>query len=151
MCSITMRQYPVTCGPKRYHALESLRAWMMLLGLWFHASCSYTTLPIVWIYKDPATSRLLDAPLLLLHVFRMPIFFLLAGFFARFSWQRSGTTPFLRNRAKRILLPFAVSWPILFIVSRAGYVYGLSLHADRAGLPMWEYFRSGQVLGSFRT
>jgi glucan biosynthesis protein C len=64
---------------------------MMLLGVLFHASCSYSTLRIpAWPYRDPSTSPLLNAPLLLIHVFRMPIFFAMAGFFARLSWRRSG-------------------------------------------------------------
>lgn len=100
----------------RFHALDSLRAWMMLLGIWFHASCSYMTLKISnWPYRDPNTSSFFNIPLLFLHCFRMPLFFLLAGFFARLLRQRLDTGKLLMNRTRRILVPFLVTWPILFI------------------------------------
>lgn len=126
---------------------------MMLLGIWFHASCSYATLRIgAWPYRDPSTSAALNAPLLLIHVFRMPIFFAMAGFFARLSWRRAGTASFLRNRANRILLPFAVFWPVLFVVTQPGYGYAahLTSHAPMRWLT-WEYYGSSEFVHMLRT
>ncbi len=51
----------------------------------------------------------------------MPIFFVLAGFFARLLWQRRGPVVFLRNRAERILVPFVVAWPLLYIWDRSHF------------------------------
>ena len=121
---------------------------MMLLGIWFHASCSYATLAIpAWHFKDASTfSAVFNVPILLIHVFRMPIFFALAGFFARFSWQRDGTRAFLRNRATRILVPFVVGWPILFVITQPGFGYAASL-TTHAPLPWltWDFYRSGKI------
>jgi glucan biosynthesis protein C len=137
----------------RFHSLDSLRACMMLLGICFHASCSYATLAIpVWHFKDASTSAIFNVPVLLIHVFRMPIFFALAGFFARFSWQRAGTRAFLRNRATRIVLPFAVGWPILFVVTRPGFAYAASL-TTHAPLP-WltkDFYWSGKIFPTLVT
>jgi glucans biosynthesis protein C len=134
-------------GSARFHSLDSLRACMMLLGIWFHASCSYATLAIpAWHFKDASTSAIFDVSVLLIHVFRMPIFFALAGFFARFAWQRVGTRAFLRNRTTRILLPFVVGWPILFVITQMGSGYAASL-ATHAPLP-WltgDFYRSGKI------
>lgn len=68
----------------RLHALDGLRGTMMLLGLVFHGACSYVTTDItkVWPYHDAAQSPLADILMSYLHAFRMPIFFVLAGFFA---------------------------------------------------------------------
>ncbi len=51
----------------------------------------------------------------LIHIFRMPLFFLLAGFFAHALFQRQGTRQFLRNRAMRILLPLVIGWMVCFV------------------------------------
>ena len=48
------------------------------------------------------------------HVFRMTTFFLVAGFFAHMSFHRRDVTAFIGDRLKRIALPLAVSWPIVF-------------------------------------
>lgn len=51
----------------------------------------------------------------LLHIFRMPLFFLLAGFFAHLLFYRLGTRQFLRNRAARIALPLLLGWIACFV------------------------------------
>lgn len=140
-------------GGARYHSLDSLRACMMLLGIWFHASCSYATLAIpAWRFKDASTSAFFNVGVLLIHVFRMPIFFALAGFFARFSWQRAGTKVFLRNRATRIVLPFVVGWPILFAITQPAFGYAAHL---TSGAPMpwlhWNFYRSGAIFSNLVT
>ena len=47
-----------------------------------------------------------------IHVFRMPLFFALAGYFARGSLARRGPRRFAADRAKRILAPLVVLWPV---------------------------------------
>jgi len=49
-----------------------------------------------------------------LHIFRMPSFFLVAGFVGRLLLHRRGTAGFIRNRRDRILIPLILSW-LLFI------------------------------------
>jgi hypothetical protein len=43
---------------QRYHALDALRATMMLLGLVLHSAVSYTARPLgaAWPYHDQQTS-----------------------------------------------------------------------------------------------
>lgn len=45
----------------------------------------------------------------IIHGFRMPLFFLMAGFFAQMTFHRYGTILFLRKRAFRIGIPFLIS------------------------------------------
>ena len=45
----------------------------------------------------------MSVTIFLVHIFRMPMFFLLAGFFAHMLFQRQGTRQYLRNRAITIL------------------------------------------------
>ena len=56
------------------------------------------------------------------HIFRMTLFFFVAGFFARMMFQRKGARGFWLDRAKRILVPLVAGWVILVptICSRCG-------------------------------
>jgi fucose 4-O-acetylase-like acetyltransferase len=109
----------------RYHSLDALRASMMLLGIVLHSAVSYgmISLGAAWPYKDPQTNGAFDLVVFFIHLFRMPVFFVAAGFFAAMLMQRDGVRPFLANRAKRILLPLALFWPIVFTAVAAGFTY----------------------------
>src|SRR4051812_29702453 len=137
----------------RIHSLDSLRAAMMALGILFHGACTYTTLPLapVWRFKDRATSPLCDVVFVLTHAFRMPLFFLLAGFFANLLYQRAGMRDFFLHRGKRILLPFAAGWLLLYAPTVGGLVYGSAIYGPSPGLALKTYFQSGAFLRSVGT
>ncbi len=102
----------------RIHGLDSLRAAMMLLGIVVHASVNYVSQDIGWLIKDPLNTNLFfDILILFIHEFRMPVFFVLAGFFGAFLYYRKGSNLMLNNRLKRILIPFVVAsiilWPFV--------------------------------------
>lgn len=123
-------------GPasQRLHALDGLRAAMMLLGLVLHSAISYGTYPYgsAWPYKDAATNMVLDVLVMFVHVFRMPIFFLLAGFFAAMLYLRRGAAGLARNRATRIAVPFVAGWAVLYPLVAGGFTFANA--AQRAGL-----------------
>ena len=48
--------------------------------------------------------------ILFIHIFRMPIFFVMAGFFAAMLYLRRGPGGLAQNRATRIVVPFATSF-----------------------------------------
>ncbi|MBG9387762.1 acyltransferase family protein [Caenimonas aquaedulcis] len=110
---------------ERLHALDSLRATAMLLGIVLHGAASLTTIPIPWPVHDVSRSRAFDGMLGAIHGFRMQLFFLLAGFFAHLVWRRMGTRAFLRQRALRIGVPFLAG---LFVVMPL--VIAVSMWAD---------------------
>lgn len=97
----------------RYHALDSMRAVMMLLGIYLHVVVGYSG-DGSWPYKDPHPTSALNFTLGLIHGFRMPAFFAMAGFFGALLWNGRGPAAFIHNRVKRILLPFALFWTLLF-------------------------------------
>jgi glucan biosynthesis protein C len=104
-------------APERLHALDAVRGFALLLGIVFHASTDFLFLPNIWIVEDNHRSLALLALAVLVfttHVFRMTTFFLIAGFFAHMSFHRRGVTAFIGDRLKRIALPLAVGWPIVF-------------------------------------
>lgn len=105
-------------GP-RVHALDNLRACMMWLGIVLHVAVNHLSSPAVLPFKDRAVSPLADMVLIFIHTFRMPVFFVLAGFLAAMMVDTRGYRAMLRNRVRRIALPFAVFWPVVFIMTVA--------------------------------
>lgn len=85
----------------------------MLLGLAYHATFSYVPgigpyYPVVDLASSPFMASLGD----FLHAFRMEVFFALSGFFSALVLERRGADGFIRERAKRVLGPFAVALPV---------------------------------------
>tara|TARA_B110000977_G_scaffold172637_1_gene225162 strand:- start:499 stop:732 length:234 start_codon:yes stop_codon:yes gene_type:complete len=67
---------------QRYYSLDFLRAIMMFLGIILYDAQMYLAeLAIVDCYIDPVRSVSMDATLIIINTFRMPIFFSLPGFF----------------------------------------------------------------------
>lgn len=88
---------------ERIHGLDLLRADAMLMGVLLHA-----TLPFLYnaeLVRPPTWIFLLFTSI---HILRMPVFFILAGFFAALSLQRKATSSFAWDRFYRIALPLIV-------------------------------------------
>lgn len=97
----------------RYHYLDNLRALAMFVGVLFHAALAYSPmLHSLWLSADTQQSSLVDVFGFFMHLFRMPLFFLIAGFFAAYLVAKRGMGRLLGNRAKRILLPLIVFLPL---------------------------------------
>lgn len=88
---------------ERYYGLDALRGSMMLLGIVLHAATMHL-LEIGTIDAAPAVPILVV--LGVIHQFRMPLFFMLAGFFMSLLVQKYDVRGAMENRTKRILLPF---------------------------------------------
>jgi len=98
---------------KRYHDLDALRAFAMLLGIVLHGLLSFIGFPF-WPVQDANQSELYGLPLMFIHGFRMSLFFFVSGFFTMMMWQRRGTGGLLVHRFKRIVLPFFVLGFLIF-------------------------------------
>ncbi|QOY93488.1 acyltransferase family protein [Massilia sp. UMI-21] len=100
---------------KRLHAFDNLRAVMMWLGILLHVAINHTTGPSPLPWRDSQTSPVADLVLLFIHAFRMPVFFILAGYFVALLVARRGPKGMLAHRLRRLLLPFAIFWPVLIV------------------------------------
>ena len=100
----------------RYHSLDRLRAVAMLLGVVLHSSVHYFVLPApeLQVYLDRNTSRPLELLFSFIHAYRMPVFFVIAGFFAAFLLDTRGAKAFALHRLNRIAVPLAVGTLVLF-------------------------------------
>lgn len=99
----------VTVKHERLHALDALRAFAMMLGVWLHMAMPYTEgLPIGFWTADEQDSGLVSLSVLLIHSWRMELFFMLSGFFTAMLVVRRGVRATGAQRAKRIVLPFVI-------------------------------------------
>lgn len=100
----------------RVHYMDNLRALAMLAGVGFHAAFAYSPLmnPL-WPAADAGSSVLVDFGLWFLHLFRMPLFFLVAGYFAALLVAKRGMAGLFRNRLARVLLPLVLFAPPLLV------------------------------------
>ena len=112
----------------RLHALDAVRAFALLLGVVFHAGFSFIPgmIPGIWAIVDNSPSMAIGVLLFIAHIFRMSLFFFIAGFFARMMFERKGARGFWSNRAKRILVPLVAGWVVLFPAIAAVWIWGLT-------------------------
>lgn len=132
---------------ERLYALDNLRAVMMWLGIVIHVAVIHMAgdSPVAWV--DNQTSIWADLLVFFIHSFRMPVFFVLAGFFVSLLVERRGLLGMLKNRFMRLGLPFAVLWPVIYVttgvlvivfvhlMARGTWGYDESLFVPREGSP----------------
>jgi len=127
--------------PSRYHALDSLRATMMFLGIVLHAMAAYSP-SSPWLIRPLQTTKFFDPAILFIHAFRMPVFYAMAGLLTALLLERYGWRRAIVNRFRRIAVPFVIGClllvPLMFFLAaaaRTGTVEG-----------GWLYIMSGRFL-----
>lgn len=83
--------------------LDALRAFAMLLGIVLHASLSFFT--SFWIVADRQQSPAFGILFSAIHGFRMPVFFVMSGFFSAMLLHRRGRGALIKHRFHRVFLP----------------------------------------------
>jgi glucans biosynthesis protein C len=110
---------------RRLSELDLFRVILMLLGFVFHTFIMYKVLMtfhqqtqfLALIMHEGQIDRWAWSFMVWIHLYRMPAFFMLAGFFAHFLLQRYRYLGFIRNRVKRIVVPLFVVLVIINIPS----------------------------------
>jgi glucans biosynthesis protein C len=115
---------PNPSDTRRIHYLDNLRALAMFAGVLFHAALAYSPMmQNFWPTSDAASevgrTIWIDLIAWFVHLFRMPLFFVLAGFFAAKLLQTRGMSGMLHQRAKRVLLPLLLFLPLLYFAMEA--------------------------------
>jgi glucan biosynthesis protein C len=77
----------------------------MLLGVFLHAAIVYLPLEVPGVVLDRERSIILLLEIGVIHAFRMPLFFVVGGFFAAMIHSRHGNVGFLAHRTRRLFLP----------------------------------------------
>ena len=140
-------EVPVSHGrSSRFHDLDALRAVAMYLGVVLHTGIFvlpdrvfqlpdhvfYYTIRDHAVGDDPFYMVLLDA----IHGFRMPVFFILSGFFSALLWQRRGLRSLGMQRLRRVGIPFVAG--CLTVVPLATWLLSLGPESQR-DIPLWAY------------
>jgi peptidoglycan/LPS O-acetylase OafA/YrhL len=100
----------------RIHYLDQVRALAMMIGILVHACYPYTyAIQANWTLADKTSSLGITLGFFFVHIFRMTVFFFIAGFFANYLNQKMGVKGFIKNRMKRIALPFIIFWPLAMV------------------------------------
>ena len=92
----------------------------MLLGIVLHAA-----IPFVPYYgADDTGGKLLFGLFEYIHLWRMPLFFLISGYFTSMLWRRRGLRALMRHRLRRIAAPLAIFYVPVIVLVLAGIVAG---------------------------
>jgi glucans biosynthesis protein C len=118
--------------------LDNLRAFLMLLGVPYHAALPFSVIQ-GWMVTSDEKSMLLSWASQLSHTFRMPAFFLLAGIFAAMLLQRDGALPWWRSRMLRIGIPMLTAAILLNPMLMLGMALERGL-PDHVGEEFWALF-----------
>ena len=128
----------LTTSESRFHSLDAVRAGALLAGIVLHATMSY--LPgfgaLNWPIADASTSTALGLTFFVIHIFRMVLFFVIAGFFARLLHQRLGAAGFVKNRLRRIALPLLAAMLLIMPLTIAPIIWAaMQVGAAKGGPP----------------
>ena len=106
----------------RLHALDAVRAFALLLGIALHATQPFVA-GLPWMTRE-TPSGVMAGVFYTIHMFRMPLFFLIAGFFGRMMVERRGTGGFIKDRSRRILIPLVIGLPIVMLITGVASMLG---------------------------
>lgn len=121
---------------ERLHFIDNLRASTMLAVLSAHVLLSFTAAGFyAWPAKDIYTSKIFNAIVVSLHTFTMPLFFFVAGLVAYHLHSKLGSFGFIRQRLKRIGLPFLLGLLFLFYYHTVEWLNYVMMQCQSKQLP----------------
>jgi Acyltransferase family/Ankyrin repeats (3 copies) len=131
--------------------LDALRAVAMLLGIALHASMSFFS--VAWVVTDRQQKPALGFVFSAIHRFRMPIFFVMSGFFSAMLLDRRGRWALVKHRFSRVFLPLLLGMvtivPATFWISAVAMSSGLGKAATVAPAGeapgIWEAAAAGDL------
>lgn len=100
-----------TTPPQREYFLDSIRAWLMLLGIPFHISLIYSS--HTWHVNSAEPSWWLTLFNDFVHSFRMQVFFVISGYFSYMLFLRYPMKKWWKVRVERVGIPMLTAIPLL--------------------------------------
>lgn len=108
----------------RIHGIDALRAVAMLLGVLLHATIAYRVVPEKhWVHDEQYNHWVFDFTYFFIHSFRMTLFFVIAGYFARLLYKRVGEKEFVKRRWVRVGIPFIVGMLTVVPLGMVPYLF----------------------------
>ncbi|WP_426347434.1 glucans biosynthesis protein MdoC [Cronobacter universalis] len=134
----------MTTSTQREFFLDSIRAWLMLLGIPFHISLIYSTHQ--WHVNSLTPSVGLTVFNDFIHAFRMQVFFVISGYFSYMLFLRYPRKRWWKVRVERVGIPMLTAIPLLtlpqflmlqYVKGRADTWHTLSGY-DKYNTLVWE-------------
>lgn len=110
---------PAIQTPQRFHGFDFLRGGAMLLGVVQHAAMAYMVRPmdkVLWPLRADTvpggtqpSNTFFDLLLWWVHCWRIPMFYVIGGFFAAMLVRRRGAGGYIHHRIQRVVIPVAVA------------------------------------------
>ncbi|EQA5669430.1 glucans biosynthesis protein MdoC [Cronobacter malonaticus] len=134
----------MTTPTQREFFLDSIRAWLMLLGIPFHISLIYSTHQ--WHVNSLTPSESLTVFNDFIHAFRMQVFFVISGYFSYMLFLRYPRKRWWKVRVERVGIPMLTAIPLLtlpqflmlqYVKDRADSWHTLSGY-DKYNTLVWE-------------
>ena len=120
----------------RLYFLDNLRFVVVILVIVLHAAIPYMTVPPSWWYVvDPQHDAFFTMLVLVIDVPLMLILFFISGYFAYGSLEKRGAEAFVRDKLKRIGLPWVFG--VVFLAPPVTYLMYLSHGIDVPYLRFW--------------
>lgn len=129
---------------QREYFLDSIRAWLMLLGIPFHTSLIYSS--HTWHVNSADSSWWLTVFNDFIHAFRMQVFFVISGYFSYMLFLRYPLKRWWKVRVERVGIPMLTAIPLLtlpqfimlqYVKGKAENWHTLSLY-DKYNTLAWE-------------
>jgi len=135
---------------ERYHGLDFVRAVAMMLGLSVHVNVFFSSED--WLFFN--TGEYHGDPInqfiaFFIFQFRMPLFYMLAGFFALLVIDRKGLGFITRDRVKRIGIPLVVGIVILVPIVETFWCVNTAYENHFVGMTAWDRFTQIIFWGAF--
>lgn len=129
---------------QREFFLDSIRAWLMLLGIPFHISLIYSSHQ--WHVNSLTPSAWLTLFNDFIHAFRMQVFFVISGYFSYMLFLRYPRKRWWKVRVERVGIPMLTAIPLLTlpqflmlqqVKGKAGSWHTLSLY-EKYNTLVWD-------------
>jgi hypothetical protein len=131
--------------------LDALRAVAMLLGIVLHGALSF--FPSYWVVTDSRQDSAFGIVVSAIHGFRMPLFFVMSGFFSAMLLHRRGRGALVKHRFFRVFLPLLLG--MVTVVPATRWISAVAMSsaarkpagASRAGekSDIWAAARAGDL------
>ncbi len=119
----------------------------MMLGIVLHGAMFYLTSPPPAMpgFVDRNNSALFDVVMAFIHSFRMPTFFVVAGFFTALLVEKRGLSATYKDRARRVLAPFVAGFVTIMPLTLL-FMVDFQLAAGYGSHRLWPDLRALQSL-----
>ena len=115
----------------REHYWDAVRSALMLLGIPYHVALDYRP-QAMWMIPVDEVAPMMGVIVAVIHMFRMPAFFLVAGYFTALLLLRQDGGTWLRRRYARLGIPFVAG--LVVILPVLNLLAAILRHDGAAGL-----------------